>query len=319
MATSGTVSFSSTRDTIIRDAFRILTLRKLSGILEPEDMENAGRSLNELITSWQAEGFGAWLERDITLHLAYETTSYSIGSAGTNASLTTYKTAIATAASETDTTITVDDDANIADNDYIGIQLDDDTMQWTTVNGTPTSNVVTLDDALTDDVAVDNVVYNYTTKANRPLEIYNAWIRDSSDVDIPVRIGSKWEYNAYTSKTSTGSYPIFMYYDPLMTSGVIHVYPAPTDLTYRLMMTAKVPIDIFSAYGDEPHFPQEWMRALKWNLANDLLPEYADQISGNLIGFLSARIAEKAYETKQIAFAFDNDKNPIRFAPELRY
>ena len=59
----------------------------------------------------------------------------------------------------------------MSDADNIGIELDDGTIQWTTINGAPAGSTVTLTDALTDDVASGNAVYVYTAKTNRPMKL----------------------------------------------------------------------------------------------------------------------------------------------------
>ena len=68
-------------------------------------------------------------------------------------------TAIKVAASKDDLTIDVNSISGLADDDSIGITLDDGTLQWTTVNGTPAGDTVTLAEALPDDAAIGNVVY----------------------------------------------------------------------------------------------------------------------------------------------------------------
>ena len=68
-------------------------------------------------------------------------------------------TAVKTGASKDDLTIDVDSISGIADDDGIGITLDDGTVQWTTVNGTPSGNTVTLAEDLDGDAAAGNVVY----------------------------------------------------------------------------------------------------------------------------------------------------------------
>lgn len=65
------------------------------------------------------------------------------------------------AASNTDTTITVTDGTKWTSGDNIAVLQDDNTLHWTTVNSAPAGNVVTLTDALTDDVASGRWVTGY--------------------------------------------------------------------------------------------------------------------------------------------------------------
>lgn len=69
------------------------------------------------------------------------------------------ETAIKTGASKGDTSIDVNSIAGLADGDSIGITLDDDTLQWTFVNGTPAGYAVPIFEVLNADAAAGNVVY----------------------------------------------------------------------------------------------------------------------------------------------------------------
>ena len=68
-------------------------------------------------------------------------------------------TRVKVAGSEGDSTIDVNSISGISDNDSIGITLDSGTVQWTTVDGTPSGDTVTLADSLDGDAAVGNTVY----------------------------------------------------------------------------------------------------------------------------------------------------------------
>ncbi|MAH48683.1 hypothetical protein CMI37_22850 [Candidatus Pacearchaeota archaeon] len=56
-------------------------------------------------------------------------------------------------------TVTLTDVTNVADGDAIGVTLDDALVQWNTVDGDPVGAVVTMLEALRDDVASGNTVY----------------------------------------------------------------------------------------------------------------------------------------------------------------
>lgn len=68
-------------------------------------------------------------------------------------------TAIKAAASKDDTTINVESIAGISAGDCIGIELDDETLQWTTAVGVPAGNTVALAESLDGAAAEGNVVY----------------------------------------------------------------------------------------------------------------------------------------------------------------
>ena len=315
MATSGSIDLSPTRNSIIRGAFRLLGFKKDGGVRPAQDVLDASEMLNMMISAWQADDYGLWLNNEATLYLDYETSmSYTLGSTGDHATLTPQSTAIATAASSGDSTITVDSDDNITNGDAIGIELDDNTMQWTTVNGVPASNVVTLTAVLTDDVAVDNVVYNYTTKLIRPLSIIEARLRNEDGNDTVMNIVSRNEYMAFADKDSTGV-PNTIYYDPQLTNGVLYVYPISNSVEYTIKFTGKFPVEIFDAYGNSPDFPQQWLLALQYNLAVLLAPEYPKDVTPTQLTLL----IPQARALKEQIKMFDTDNTSIFIQPKIGY
>ena len=67
-------------------------------------------------------------------------------------------TVATTGAVATDTQVKVASDTGFADNDDIGIILDDGTMFMTVVSGTPSGNIIQLDDAFPSAAAISNLV-----------------------------------------------------------------------------------------------------------------------------------------------------------------
>src|SRR5690606_16981586 len=117
-----------------------------------------------------------------------------------------------------DLTITVESDDGISNADAIGIELDSGVVQWTTVNGAPVGNVITITVALAGAAAIDNRVFTYTNKTQRPVEVIDAVRRDKYDIDTPLRIIGKDEYQRLSDKNSSGS-PNLLYYLQTLTNG----------------------------------------------------------------------------------------------------
>ena len=101
--------------------------------------------------------------------------------------------------------------------DHIGIELDGGTVQWTYF-AAALSTTVTPVTALSGAAAIDNHVYSYTTKAQRPLEIADVRIVNVDGTERtlgdPV---SRNEYMALSNKDSPGS-PNQTYFDPQRTN-----------------------------------------------------------------------------------------------------
>ena len=302
MATSGSYDYSLTGTNIILEAMELIGKAGVGNSISAEDQATCLRTLNLMIKALQAEGVYIWKYVEAALFLEYEGYSYDIGPTGDHVTSSWVKTEIATAASSGASSITVDSDTDIADGDYIGIELDDKSLQWTTVDGTPSSDVVALDDALTDDVAVDNHVYSYTTKLQRPLEITEARIVSASAYDRPISIKSRDEYMRLPNKTSTGS-ANQVYYDKQLTNGKLNVWPACGDVQEFIKFTAKIPIEDFDSATNDPDFPQVWLLALAWNLAVLIAPKFGkvlDQTFLLIAGSMKQAMTDYDRETTSV-------------------
>ena len=116
-----------------------------------------------------------------------------------------------------------------------------------------------------------------TVNIPKPLKVTQAWFRNTaSNVDIPLRIITKQEYNTLGNKSSQGA-PIQIYYEPLRDTGVLHVFPTPGSVDASagtVYIVYQRPFEDFDSSTDNPDFPQEWYDAVTYGLATRLAPEY---------------------------------------------
>lgn len=116
--------------------------------------------------------------------------------------------------------------------------------------------------------------YTPTVKMMRVIGAYNH--NTVSNVDIPMTIITRDEYNRLGNKTTTGN-PIQLYHSPNRTDSTIKVFPTPDTISAinnTLILTYQKPYDDFDTSADEPEFPSEWFEALKFSLAHRLASEY---------------------------------------------
>jgi hypothetical protein len=128
--------------------------------------------------------------------------------------------------------------------------------QFNTVAGTATYNIGT----------------GQTVNADKPLKMYQAFY-SQGNVDVPLRIITRDEYERLGNKTSQGN-PAQMYYEPLRDYGVIHLFPVPYATTPAITVIGQHHIEDFTLTTNTPDFPQEWFEALKYSLAARLAGEY---------------------------------------------
>lgn len=298
MALSGSFDFNPTTLEVIEGALRIVGAKQRGTSLEAEAYTEARDAFNMLLKQLNADGLRLWKFREATLFLNTDTESYSLGPSGGHAAYTYRQTTLSVAALAAASSVTVTTVTGISDNDYIGIELDDGSLHWTQVNGAPAGSVVTIDTALTGAAASGNIVYVYTSKINRPLRIISARRRDSSSIDKTVSPVSRQEYFDLSNKASDGDINQY-YYDPQLTNGVLYVWPLNTDVSNTLKLTVYEPVNDLDSTDDNIDFPVEWMRALKYMLADDLVAEYPVSDSR------ARKIEKLAKEGKDIVMGWD--------------
>ena len=278
MAISSSYDVLYTRNEIITEALELIGVVEAGETPGTDDINSCARTLNMLVKFWQSRGIALWRDTQIYVFLQEDTASYTLGPTGTSPATASFtKTEIATAGSSTDLTIDVDSIDDISASDIIGIELDDGTLQWTTVNGAPSGTTVTITAALTDDISVDANVYAYTSGIQRPLFITEARLHQDSGSEIPIKMRARNDYMALSSKTTSGKASMW-YYDPQTTDGVLYVWPVANSVKDYLVLTARMPIADFDSANDDPDFPQEWMLPLSYNLAVLVAPKFDEPV-----------------------------------------
>jgi hypothetical protein len=280
LSTSGSYNYSVNRDQLIKDALI------LAGAVSQEDTpssavnEHAARQLNLMLKAWQPKGLNLWKVRHATLLLQQGTRSYNLGPSGDNFFLdselveTEVKVAI-TGAGGSNVSIDVDSTTSMVAGDVVGVELDDGSMHFTTINSVTDTDTLVLTAGVPtgDTAAVDNNVYTFTTKAQRPLEILYAYVRSDDNTDREVRIISRQEYMQYGNKFTNGTVTN-VYYDPQLTNGVLYVFSPETETVNTLKLVVKYPMEDMDAAANDFDFPQEWLLAVQYNLALILCPSY---------------------------------------------
>lgn len=306
MALSNSTDYNRNRDEIILGALRLIGKSGRGKIAGSDDIGDAAEALELMVKSWQASGIHIWKQKQATLFVEKGTASYSFP--GANCTHSYVETAMKVAGSTSDSTIDVDSITGMTTGDFIGIQLDGGTMQWTTINGAPSGDTVTLTTALTGAAAIDNTVYVYTTKIVRPLRVTDARRKDTSD--IPIDVESREEYFAQPNKTSSGKVNL-VYYDAQLTTGKFYIWPTGDKADDKIEIDLMLPIQDFDATNIDPDFPQEWLKTLKWNLASDIGPEYGVELNRQRY------IDKRAERMLKSVSDFDIDPGPVQFTVEM--
>jgi len=272
MSTSGSTDFAITRDNLINLAHQHVGLIGEGESASTNQTTEAALLLNMIVKARQADGMPLWaLKRGYILPI----TGVSSITAGSSHVVTSYVTTTLTADSAaSDTTLTVTSITGISNAHVIGIELDDGSVDWTTVNGAPSGTTVTITTGVTTLASSGNRIYTYATTARvtRPLKILSAnRLTSSDDISAPIRVIPKDEYFNLTNRTQEGQITQ-LYYDPQLT-GVFYFWPRFQNGDTVIEFTYHRPYEDFDATGDNPDFPQHWYMPLMLELAWVLAPK----------------------------------------------
>ena len=110
----------------------------------------------------------------------------------------------------------------------------------------------------------------------RPSSIQDAYI-SANGVDVPLSILQDQEYDAIPLKTVVGL-PRSIFWDRLYPVSSLYLYPVP-NATYTITLRCNDRLTSIATLDTDVGLPPEYERALKYNLAIDLAPEYGFQVT----------------------------------------
>jgi len=115
-----------------------------------------------------------------------------------------------------------------------------------------------------------------------PLQIPKAGVIDTSGYEIPIEIMNQDQWAAVILKNLTALRPYSMYYDFSYPLGNISMYPIGTG-NYSLVLYSWKAIDSFATLDTTVSMPPGYYKALRYNLAIELAPEYGREPSPSVV------------------------------------
>jgi len=290
-----------TANDIVKGALRLIGETDANQSPEASETQDGLEALNFMMKAFQSQGLHLWTKVEGILFTDVGKQNYKLGPNGDEACNEDdfINTELSVVGAALASTITVDSVTGMLVNDKIGIKLDSGVRHWTTIKSINTSTkVITLTVVLPTAAAIDNSVFTFTSLVPRPLRILQLrrdTIGNTSD-ELESDQWSRKEYFAQPDKDSQGDL-VNWYYTPELTNGRIYVWQTSNDADKIARFTYIRPIDINTTTADNPDFPSEWFRMLKYNLAVDIAPEYRipqDRLS--TIKILADEMLENALE-----------------------
>ena len=281
MSTSGTITYATSRTKIIGLAMKSIGALPGNGTPDANEAVDVGDFLNMMLKGWQARadfapGLKLWKRRRADLYFEEDTNSFSLGPSGGHWTETSYSRTLTAAAAASASTITASI-TNATSGDYIGVELSNGDIHWTTINGAPSGSTITLTAVLPSAASLGAYVFNYTTKGPRPDNLETVVLRDTDGNDSPVGFMTLQEYMAIPDKANTTSSgdPSAVYYEPQLTNGVLYLDVAGVaDVTKKLHTVWLEPIEDMTAAADELDMPQVWYLPVVLGLAKLIAPMF---------------------------------------------
>lgn len=167
------------------------------------------------------------------------------------------------------------------------------TFESETLNVGDNSNVATI--------TADTETYGPITEF---LEVVR---RDSDGFDSPMREMTLPEWMALSDKDTSGT-PNRFYSERRIDEVKFYLNCTPSDTTDTVFMVVLLPFEDFDASTDTVDTPVEWYRALKFNLALEIAPEFNVEPSNILV--------ERAVQSLLSAQTFAPENTVMYFEPD---
>jgi len=305
MATSGIKVYTTSVQNTIKKAFFQAGIYRVNDSIPAEDYAYALGELNEITKTLQSGGFNIWNDKRAVLFSQYSTSSYILGGASATHATESYsETTLSVAAISGAGTITVTSDDEITNGDFIGIIKDSGLIFWTTVNGVPVANVVTLTDNLDGAAASGKTVFNYTTKITKPLEVTQVTLQQGTNNEVVLTRMPRERYFNLSDKAAIGS-PNQFYFLKRRLDGVLYIWTTASDVSQPINFTYQPYLDNLVNQADELDFPIEWAKPITWTLASELCTPYGIKDS--------AKIDSKANYWMTLVKSDDNENSSLIF------
>lgn len=233
--------------------------------------------LNDMIAQWSNENMMVFYRTEIVFPCVQNQIQYTIGPNGNVGAAFTGSISL--------TTLTVPANAVTSGAITIGMTLTGSGITpGTTIVGFGTGAGGNVNEGGTYTVSISQTVATTAITAyyERPLTIESAFVRVTTTsngvpiygggLDYPITILSLEEYESIGLKSLNGPWPKALYYQPSELLGTIYLWPNPAQGEMHLFTQT-----IFREFGDlygTMQFPQGYNMALRWCLAERMMPMY---------------------------------------------
>ena len=308
MPTSGTTSFTMSRDQIIQAALRGLHVYGPTDTIPSADITYCAEALNIVCKALASKGTLIWTINEIVLPTVAGVASYPVGLTGGYLYSTTI-TNVGSGGTAGTYALTITGGGGTGATGTYTIAANGTLSSISITNG---GGAFTSNPALSFplgsivNAAASSQIVGLTT--NRPIRLESAFIRDGYGNDTDLAVTARYDYDQLGQKTSSGQ-PNQLFYDPQLTNGIVTLYNVPADNLSTIHLISKRQVQDFNLSTDNPDFPQEFYQALKWILMDEVALEYEASA-------MTLKIVQmKAAQYKEELVSFEEENASITFSP----
>lgn len=137
----------------------------------------------------------------------------------------------------------------------------------------------------------------------RPITIQNAGIESgSTTIELPVEIVNSDQWAEIGVKNLNSNLPTKLYFEQAVPLAKIYLWPKPISGVSLVIYSNKV-IGSYANASDSLNLPDGYERALRYNLAVELAPEYGKEASGTVMAIAMESKADISRPNTQAVYA----------------
>jgi hypothetical protein len=245
---------------LIQGALRTIGALEAGETADSDQANDALLLLNEMLASWSNSRLLIHYETEMVFSLTSNVKDYTIGPGGTAA--TTFTGSIAgfvlTVTSTAMNAVTIGQTLT-------GTGVTSGTKVTAFLTGAGGAGTYTVD---TSQTAASTTI---TGAFHRPLSIRSGFVRVAT-IDYPLAILNIEDYERIGLKSLNGPWPRAVYYQPSYPVGNLTFWPLPSSGEVHLI--GDTLLQRFTTLSDTVSLPQGYHLAIRYNLAELMMPEY---------------------------------------------
>jgi len=322
---SSSFGLTFTRNDLIKAVLRALGVIGQTQAPSPEDYTFCSEALNLMLKAWVNKGATLWKIKEIVVPMVEGVAVYPLGptggylataavtitDGGTGGSAGTYALGITDAGGGTGATGTY----TIAGGTITAVSITAAGSAYITpILSFPSGGIL--------NPTITIVPVGLTTaRVQRILDQGNFIRNNTTSYDQPIFMLSRSDYNRMGNKSTNGTIPSQFWYDVAFSTtgsvsnsnGNLYVFTVPgAQINHSMHLMEQQIISDTTGATELFDFPQEFLNALKWGLAYEVLPDYGvDQTT-------EKRITERYQQSIAEAFAFSVEEASTYFSLDTR-